>query len=72
MISYLECFKPFSILEGTLGAKIELEIDLTFSLLTIAIQMNCLVNRERTLVQLAVQGTCPAEVAEVDYERLGD
>ena len=36
MISYLECFKPFSILEGTLGAKIELQIDLTFSLLTLA------------------------------------
>ena len=74
MLSYLECFKPISRLEGTLGAKIELEIDLTFSLLTVAIPTNFLVNRERThtLVQLAVQGTCPAEVAEVDYERLGD
>ena len=38
MLSYLECFKPISRLEGTLGAKIELEIDLTFSLLIIAIQ----------------------------------
>ena len=37
IISYPECFKPFSRLEGALGDKKELQFDLTFSVLTIDI-----------------------------------
>ena len=41
IISYPECFKPFSRLEGALGDEKELQFDLTFSVLTIAIACNC-------------------------------
>ena len=38
MISYLDCFKLFFRLEGVLGAEIKLQIDLTFSVLTVTIR----------------------------------
>ena len=78
MISYLECFKPLSRLEGTLGAKIEVQIDLTFFCFDAAIAIPKLFfiwffqqSRERTLVQLAVRAH-KSYVVQGDYERLGD
>ena len=71
MISYLEYFKALSRLEGTLGAKIEVQIDLTFFSFDSRHSVVFLSSRERTPVQLAMRAR-KSYVAQGDYERLGD
>ena len=62
MISNTQCYGPFFGLEGELQAKTELQIDLTFTLLTFAIrtmffgQQRAYAWLTRTLIQLAVRG----------------
>ena len=73
MISYLEYFKPFSRLEGTLGAKIEVQIDLTFFSFDSRHSEVVFSTDQRAYASPASSARAnKSYVAQGDYERLGD